>query len=182
MKLTMISRNLLITLPILALGACSSTTNMDSESKIEQPIEKTIEPVMNNTVKTEVVKVEKILTEKELMVQKYGSAILETTINFDFNESTIESRFTPILLAHAAYLMDHAEKTVTIEGHTDERGTSEYNITLGERRAKEVATYLENIGVRSNQINVVSYGEEKPVNMLHINSAWTENRRAELVY
>jgi peptidoglycan-associated lipoprotein len=69
-----------------------------------------------------------------------------------------------------------------VEGHADERGTPEYNIALGERRAKAVVTYLENLGVSSSQLSVVSYGEEKPVANEHTEAAFAKNRRAVLVY
>ncbi|WP_413702228.1 peptidoglycan-associated lipoprotein Pal [Psychromonas sp. KJ10-10] len=104
------------------------------------------------------------------------------TIQFDFDKSTIKPEFESVLLAHVAYLVDHPQKMLTIEGHADEKGTPEYNISLGERRAKVVATYLENNGVVPNQISVISYGEEKPINTENNESAWSENRRAELVY
>ena len=87
-----------------------------------------------------------------------------------------------ILDAHSKYLINNTDKTITVEGHADELGTPEYNIALGERRALAVSTYLENMGVAASQITVVSYGEEKPVNLGHNEMARTENRRAELVY
>ena len=181
MNLTMISKSLLIALPMLALGACSSTSDMDSESTTQQT-EQSQSAMSDNGVQTGTMDAVGSLTEEQLMVQEYSEAILETTIHFDFDKSMIKPEFTPILDAHAQYLVANPEKLVTIEGHADEKGTPEYNITLGERRAMSVATYLENMGVASSQINVVSYGEEKPVNFEHNIAAWTENRRAELVY
>jgi peptidoglycan-associated lipoprotein len=71
---------------------------------------------------------------------------------------------------------------VLVEGHADERGTPEYNIALGERRAKAVVTYLENMGVATTQITTVSYGEEKPMVKDRSDNAFTKNRRAVLVY
>lgn len=185
MNLSMISKSLLIALPMLALGACSSTSNMDSESTeaaAQDAMESTTEAVVDNTVQTDVIEAIETMSEEELMVQEYSSAILETVIQFDFDKSVIKPEFTSILLAHAAYLVEHPAKSVTIEGHADEKGTPEYNIALGERRAVAVATYLEGMGVASNQLSIVSYGEEKPANLAHNESAWIENRRAELVY
>ena len=71
---------------------------------------------------------------------------------------------------------------VLIEGHADERGTPEYNIALGERRAKAVAKYLQTLGVQAEQLSIVSYGEEKPLDMSHTEDAFAKNRRAVLVY
>lgn len=180
MNLTMISKSLLIALPMLALGACSSTADMDSESA-ESAMEQTAETTADSGIQTGTIDgIE--LSEKELMVQEYSEAIFETTILFDFDKSMIKPEFTPILDAHARFLVANPEKSVTVEGHADEKGTPEYNIALGERRAVSVATYLENMGVAASQINVVSYGEEKPVNFEHNEEAWAGNRRAELVY
>jgi peptidoglycan-associated lipoprotein len=185
MNLSMISKSLLIALPMLALGACSSKTEMNTEtteSTTGAPVEQTTDGAADTTVQTDTVEALDTLTEEELMVQKYSDAILETTIHFDFDKSMIKPEFAKILDAHAAFLVANPAKSVTIEGHADERGTPEYNIALGERRAVAVATYLEGMGVESSQISVVSYGEEKPFNLAHSEEAWAENRRAELDY
>ena len=184
MNLTMISKSLLIALPMLALGACSSTTDMDSESAesaTEQAMEQVTDTSVDNTVQTDMIEAVE-LTEEELMAQEYSDAILETTILFDFDNSMIRPEFIKVLDAHANFLVANPAKSVTVEGHADEKGTPEYNIALGERRAMSVATYLESMGVTSSQINVVSYGEEKLVNLEHSEAASVENRRAELAY
>lgn len=176
----MISKSLLIALPMLALGACSSTTDMDAESA-ESAMEQAAGTTVDDGIQTGTIEgIE--LSDEELMVQEYSEAILETTILFDFDKSMIKPEFTPILDAHARFLVANPAKSVTVEGHADEKGTPEYNIALGERRAMSVATYLEGMGVASSQINVVSYGEEKPVNFEHNEEAWAGNRRAELAY
>ena len=184
MNLSTISKSLLIALPMLALGACSSNSDSDadsSETNKKAATEEVAEAGADNTVETDVIEAVE-LSEEEQLVQQYTWAILETTINFDFDKSTIAPRFTAILDAHAKFLVDNPEKSLTIEGHADEKGTPEYNIALGERRANSVSTYLENMGVAASQISVVSYGEEKPVNLGHDAAAHAENRRAELTY
>ncbi|MCG6202432.1 peptidoglycan-associated lipoprotein Pal [Psychromonas antarctica] len=181
MNLTMISKSLLIALPMLALGACSSTGDTESESTTQTGTEQSTEATMDNTVQTDTIEAV-TLTDEELMVQEYTAAILETTINFDFDNAVIKPQYIKVLDAHAKYLLNNPKKSVTIEGHTDEKGTPEYNIALGERRAMSVSTYLENMGVASAQISVVSYGEEKPVNFSHDEAALADNRRAELTY
>lgn len=87
-----------------------------------------------------------------------------------------------MLAAHAAYLSKDASLKVTIEGHADERGTPEYNIALGERRAQAVAKYIQALGVQADQISIVSYGEEKPLVLGQSEDAYAKNRRAVLVY
>lgn len=179
MKLSIISKSLLIALPMLALGACSSTSDIDAESaetNATQAVEQVVEDVQTNTI--EVIE----LTAEEQLAQLYTDAILKTTIQFEFDKSLIMPEYALILDAHAKYLINNTDKAITVEGHADELGTPEYNIALGERRALAVSTYLENMGVAASQITVVSYGEEKPVNLGHNEMARTENRRAELVY
>jgi len=173
----MISKSLLIALPLLALSACSSTGDLDSESA--QAAADRANAL--NSVQTDMIGTNS-LTDEELMVREYTDAILQTTINFDFDNSVIKPQYTRILDAHAKYLVKNPAKSLTVEGHTDEKGTPEYNIALGERRAAAVATYLENMGVASSQISIVSYGEEKPVGFSHDSASWAENRRAELTY
>ena len=87
-----------------------------------------------------------------------------------------------ILSGHARYLRDNASARITIEGHCDERGTREYNLALGERRAATVRSYLQSLGVRASQMSTVSFGEERPVDPGHSESAWAKNRRAVLDY
>jgi peptidoglycan-associated lipoprotein len=183
MNLSMISKSLLIALPMLALGACSSSSDSDVDSSETNKVamEEVVENTENNTVETDIIEAFDI-TDEEQLVQDYTSAILDTTINFEFDKSTIAPRFTVILDAHAKLLVDNPEISMTIEGHADEKGTPEYNIALGERRANAVATYLENMGVSFGQLTIVSYGEEKPFNLGHDAMAQTENRRAQLVY
>lgn len=106
----------------------------------------------------------------------------EHIVYFDFDTSNVSSQFSSLLDAHATFLTANPDVKVLVEGHADERGTPEYNIALGERRAKSVVTYLENMGVSSNQITTVSYGEEKPMVRDRSENAFSKNRRAVLVY
>ncbi|SFB90045.1 peptidoglycan-associated lipoprotein [Marinospirillum celere] len=105
------------------------------------------------------------------------------TIYFDFDKSNIRSEFYDDLNAHAAYLQANPDARVVLEGHTDERGTREYNMALGERRGNSVQRYLSLQGVSGDQMEVVSYGEERPV----VRNAQTredhaKNRRVEFIY
>ncbi len=103
-------------------------------------------------------------------------------IYFDFDSSSIDDESRAVIEAHAAYLADNSEVKVHLEGHTDERGTREYNLALGERRAQSVERMLRVLGIAADRITTVSYGEEKPVAPEHNESAWRLNRRAEIVY
>jgi peptidoglycan-associated lipoprotein len=106
----------------------------------------------------------------------------QRVVYFDFDKSAIRADAYESLQAHAAYLAGKAGAKIRIEGHADERGTREYNMALGERRAKAVVSFLTANGAAAGQLEVVSYGEEKPAADGHDESSWTQNRRAELVY
>lgn len=106
----------------------------------------------------------------------------QTIFYFDFDQDTIKPEAYDSLKTHAKFLADNAAARVRLEGNTDEQGTREYNIALGERRAKAVAQFLGLNGAANDQIEAVSYGEEKPVALEHDESAYAQNRRVELTY
>jgi peptidoglycan-associated lipoprotein len=109
-------------------------------------------------------------------------ALLARVVHFDLDSSDLAQSDFAVMNAHANYLAQNGAAHVTLTGHTDERGTREYNMALGERRAKSVQTYMVTNGARTDQIDVVSYGKEKPVNEGHDEAAWSENRRVEIDY
>ena len=104
------------------------------------------------------------------------------TFYFDFDQALLSERDLRVLAMHADYLRDFSNRSVVIEGHCDERGTREYNLALGERRAQAVERYLTSAGVRGSQVSTVSYGEERPEDAGHSEGAWAKNRRAVLIY
>ena len=122
------------------------------------------------------------LTEEERMAAEQAALREITTFYFDFDTSEIKPEARDVLVAHARYLAEHPNQRVRLEGHADERGTKEYNLALGERRAKAVQRFLIVNGASRGQIETVSYGEEKPAVMGSTESAWAQNRRVELVF
>jgi len=130
------------------------------------------------------------LSESERRAQEQALAEQErirdlrniTTFYFDFDTAEIKPDARDALIAHARYLVDNPQQRVRLEGHADERGTKEYNLALGERRASAIAKFLVINGVSRDQILTVSYGEEKPVSMGSGENAWAENRRVELLF
>jgi len=103
-------------------------------------------------------------------------------VYFDLDSSSVHDEDRAIVQAHANYLAQHPAVKVTLEGHADERGSREYNIGLGERRAAAVKQMMALLGVSAQQISSVSYGEERPAATGHDESAWHLNRRVEIVY
>jgi len=111
-----------------------------------------------------------------------AAQLQKRTVYFDFDSSEIKPEFAELVTAHAHYLASNASIRLRLEGNTDERGSREYNIGLGERRAQAVRRALMLQGVSEAQITTVSYGEERPAVTGHTEEAWARNRRVELVY
>lgn len=105
----------------------------------------------------------------------------QTVIYFDLDRFNISSASAATLQAQAQYFAQYPQLTFTIEGHADERGTREYNLALGERRANAAKNYLTSIGIAPNRIAVVSYGKERPVALGSDEQSWAQNRRAASV-
>ncbi len=103
-------------------------------------------------------------------------------IYFEYDSSEIKSEYRAVIEAHAAYLSQNADTIITLEGHADERGSREYNLALGERRAQSIKQQMLLLGVLSGQIRLVSYGEERPFVDGHDESSWQQNRRVEILY
>ncbi|NTX31248.1 peptidoglycan-associated lipoprotein Pal [Burkholderia pyrrocinia] len=111
-----------------------------------------------------------------------NSPLAKRSIYFDFDAYTVKPEYQSLLQAHADYLRSHPSRRVLIQGNTDERGTSEYNLALGQRRSQAVFSALETLGVPGTQLEAVSLGKEKPVALGHDEDSWAQNRRADLVY
>ena len=101
------------------------------------------------------------------------------TVYFDFDKYNLRSDAKTALDANASLLQQYSTVTIKIEGHCDERGTVEYNLSLGEKRAKAVMDYLTGLGIGASRVTVISYGKERPVDAGHNEAAWAKNRRAE---
>ena len=104
------------------------------------------------------------------------------TIYFEYDSSEISSDYRSTVEAHSLYLQQNPSTSVILEGHGDERGSREYSLALGERRAKAVKQQMLLLGANSNQIRLVSYGEERPASDGHDESSWQQNRRVEILY
>ncbi len=181
MQLNKLLKGLLIALPVIALSACSSSDSATDGTDGQATTNEAATNGTNGTDTTVVTAVEEeaAMTEQQVLEQALRQ---EQTVYFAFDNSTISSDYEEMLAAHAAFLSADSSLKVTVEGHADERGTPEYNIALGERRAAAVSKYLETLGVQADQISIVSYGEEKPLEMGQSSEAYAKNRRAVLVY
>lgn len=181
-----IFKSLVIALPVVTMVACSSgPTEAEAEAERNRIVQEQAEADRKaqeaRDAQVQAGSVSRVLTPVEEMKQAL-EGLKEQLVYFDFDRASISSKYYGVLDQHAAFLVKHSDQSVVIEGHCDSRGTPEYNIALGESRAKSIQTYLLNAGVSASQISVVSYGEEKPINTTNTEAAFAENRRGVLVY
>ncbi|WP_211355847.1 peptidoglycan-associated lipoprotein Pal [Colwellia echini] len=177
-------KSLAIALPLTVLSACSSMSDSDEQSQVDTnaQITQNAKDAQEAADSVQVTAAKRAAAIEEEKRQELAALRAEHIIYFDFDVSNVSEHYGAILDAHAQFLNANPDIKVLIEGNTDERGTPEYNIALGERRAKSVATYLENMGVPADQLTVVSYGEEKPADRGRSEAAFAKNRRVVLVY
>ena len=178
----------------LMVTACSSTGDINEDnSELTTKAETTAsenneanEVNTNNQVDPTAIPVDtdKVAGEElEAQAREAEAALMRQTVfYFDFDQSTIKQDGKAALMAHAVYLSANSSARVVLEGHADERGTVEYNLALGERRAMAVRRFLMANGASADQLEVVSFGEERPVATGHNEASWAENRRVVLNY
>jgi peptidoglycan-associated lipoprotein len=184
-------RTLLLALAATTLMACNSgpseeevlaETNRVAAVEQAEADKARVKQETAAVARAEAARADEMTRLKKAAEDMKASLVNQNTVYFDFDRATIKSDFMTVLKKHADYLVANAGQTIVIEGHGDQRGTPEYNIALGERRAKAVETYFRNEGVSSSQITVVSYGEEKPAVMGTSEYAMAQNRRGVVVY
>lgn len=135
----------------------------------------------SDTAGTTVIADEMPMTASEKLAESEG-ALSDRTIYFEFDSAKLSDESLAVLETHGNFVAGNGEVSVRLEGHSDERGSREYNIALGDRRAQSVRRVLLFQGASVDQIDTVSYGEERPVMSGHDEDAWAKNRRVELIY
>lgn len=179
-------KSLLIVIPALTMMACSSKPSEEATSQTNSgtsgsgTYDSASSSNSGSSVETGTVAPAK--TAEQVRTETIKALQNDQTVYFAFDRSNVSTEFYSVLDKHAKFLVANPGQKVTIEGHCDSRGTPEYNIALGERRAKSIQTYLQNAGVSASQISVVSYGEEKPAVRGSTEAAFEKNRRGVLTY
>lgn len=172
MQLNKVLKGLMLALPVIAVAACSShKNNNNDQSGMGADNNGAYGAGQNGNMSSD--------EQARLQMQQLQQ---NNIVYFGLNKYDVQSEYAQTLDQHAAFLRSNPSYKVTIEGHADERGTPEYNIALGERRANAVKMYLQGKGVSADQISIVSYGKEKPAVLGHDEAAYAKNRRAVLVY
>lgn len=141
-------------------------------------------PVKEEKVQQQPVKEAPAQIKEETLPEPATAAARQAALDrifFDFDSYVLTAPARDTLKKNAAYLLKNSSAKVQIEGHCDERGSDEYNLALGEKRAKAALNYLETLGVSADRLSVISYGKEKPLDPGHDEAAWAKNRRDEFV-
>ncbi len=157
------------------LAACSSTpTTKPAETAgaanpppVQKTDSRTVQPVQASTIDP---------------LDDPKGALAQRSVYFDFDSYVVKQEFNPLVTAHSKYLASHTARKIVLQGNTDERGGREYNLALGQKRADAVRKGMTAMGVADAQIEVVSFGKEKPKAEGHDEAAWSQNRRADIVY
>lgn len=169
----------------LVLSACSSKPIAPTETANPQPVTKPTQaatsttstaPNTGATSGTSQAKVVPAHLDPTSIISK------ERSVYFDYDAFGIKGEFNAMLQAHAKYLGQNPTVTIRVEGHADERGGTEYNLALGQKRAEAVTSALKTLGVPGKQMEAVSFGKEKPKALGHDEAAWAQNRRVDLAY
>lgn len=157
---------------VLTLGACSKKVVKEAE---EEQVTTEAGAMTEGEMSAE---------EREQMGQRdvgYASEPALEDVHFDFDKSDIRPDAREILAVNAEWIKNHPDAKIQIEGHCDERGTEEYNLALGERRANAVKNYIISLGIEAERLYTISYGEELPLDPGHDEAAWAKNRRAHFL-
>ena len=157
-------------------GAATSTAATPSNTQPAQPSGGSTTPSGGGTTTTPPTS-----STARPVVQDFAATPELTDVFFDFDKYDIRPGDAKTLDSNASWLKSNPNHLVLIEGHCDERGTNEYNLALGERRAKSTMNYLVSQGVQANRITIISYGEERPQCTEHTESCWAKNRRAHFL-
>lgn len=164
---------------LLALASVAVVAGCASPTKLDKPVEVEKKDVTSQTTTTTQPGGDTV-AKTDMSTQPVVPITLDRVIYFDFDSYAVKDEFRPIVEAHAKLLKGNSSAKEVAEGHTDERGGSEYNLALGQKRAEAVVQQMKVLGVGDSQLEAVSYGKERPAVDGHDESAWAKNRRVEL--
>ena len=155
----------------LVLTACGSAVKLDDKAPVED----------RSAGKADTRAVSTVNASSDPLNDPKGE-LAKRSVYFDFDSYAVKDEYKPVVNAHSKYLSNNKQRKVVIQGNTDERGGSEYNLALGQKRAEAVRKSMSLLGVADSQVEAVSFGKEKPKATGHDEASWAENRRADIVY
>ena len=167
---------------IAILAGCASTPLDENKAPVAEKSAPPPAPTPPPAPDTRAVqRVDTAPTQIDPLTDPNGT-LAKRSVFFDFDRFDVKAEFQPLVEAHGRYLSSMKQRHVVIEGNADERGSREYNLALGQKRADAVKSRLTLLGATDSQIETISYGEERPRATGHDESSWAQNRRADIVY
>ena len=178
------SKLFLVAASAALLSACGSSVKLSEPAPVEDKVASAVAPAPVAPKPAAPAAGQQSVASVDLNKASIDAAMQKTSrlVYFDFDSFVVKSDYQPVIEAHGKYVRANKAKKVSIEGHADERGGREYNLALGQKRAEAVRRALNTQGADDNQLEAVSYGEEKPAVQGSNEAAWEKNRRAEIVY
>lgn len=178
MKKRLMGLMLMICCAAFVAGGCAKKEMVKEDETLAQK-----EPVVTAPAAPEPVPVAKDAVVKEDAVKDASAAVVSPfdTIYFDFDSYVLRQDARDSLDRNYQWMKNNPGETVRLEGHCDERGSDEYNLALGEKRARAAQNYLKSLGIPGDRLSVISYGKEKPADPGHNEEAWAKNRRVEFI-
>jgi len=174
-------KNIVLTMiATLLLSACISAPEPKEEVAAAKPADQSVKPAADTGAVTAGEVTTQGMTEAALAAQQRG--LQDKSIYFDFDQFVIKPEYRNLLRQHVEILQAHPKDSVTLEGNADERGSGEYNLAIGNKRAYAVKVQLSLLGIAGSRIQLVSFGEEKPRATCHEETCWQQNRRVDFVY
>lgn len=174
-------------LGLIIFGGCAEKQAVVKDESVQQPAQTATPapaPAPVPAPATDDEAARKAQAAREAAAKRNAAALAALNIQniyFDFDKSNIRPDAREILKANSEIFLKNSDSKIVIEGHCDERGTAEYNMALGERRAQEAKQYLINLGIDASRMQTISYGKEKPLDTRSTEEAWSINRRAQFV-
>jgi peptidoglycan-associated lipoprotein len=176
-------RTALIVIITAALAACSAAPTQEQSPADVEDAKKSAAGAQSKPVPgQDVARVDITGKGQRNLLTDPGSILSRRSIFYDYDKFDVKDQYRELVEAHAKFLRDNPGRKMLIQGNTDERGSREYNLSLGQRRSDGVKRMLLLLGAREDQIESVSLGEEKPRNEGHDESSWSQNRRSDLLY
>ena len=172
------NRLLLSVLMVGALAACATTSDQGAAGDGKTGAEAVDRPAVK-AAESQPLKDESMAGNA---LNDPDNILSKRSVYYEFDSDVIKAEYKPLVVAHARYLREHQAAAMRIEGNADERGSREYNLALGQRRADAVKQMMQLMGVSVTQVETISYGEEKPRATGSDEASWAENRRSDIVY
>ena len=173
-------KKILMSIAMATLVAACGSQEVKKDVPVSDQSSTTTQPSQTGQASTTTPTTQPTITANPLTDPK--NILSKRSVYFDFDSNVVKDEYKGLVQAHAKYMVDKRDSKIRVEGNCDERGSREYNLALGQRRAEAVKKVMTVLGVQEGRIETVSFGEEKPASAGHDEAAWAQNRRGDIKY